>query len=132
MAAVGLVLNLAIAKALGGHGHDINIRAAWIHMVGDAASCVGIIVGAWVIRQTGWLAIDPLLSILIAVMIVWTAWDIFRDSLNILLRAHHARIIQVRLQLRHKHGGRFSDRFLGRQGASKHQNEQGRDCGNSI
>ena len=79
VAAVGLVLNLSIAKALGGHGHDLNIRAAWIHMMGDAVSCVGIILGAWVIRQTGWLAIDPLISVMIAVMIVWTAWDIFRE-----------------------------------------------------
>ena len=85
VSAVGLVLNLGIAKALGGHGNDLNIRAAWIHMMGDAASCLGIIVGALVIRQTHWLAIDPILSILIAVMIVWTAWDIFKDSLNILL-----------------------------------------------
>ena len=85
VAAVGLILNLGIAKGLGGHGNDLNIRAAWIHMVGDAASCVAIIVGALVIRQTGWLSIDPALSILIAGVIVWTAWDIFKDSLNILL-----------------------------------------------
>jgi cobalt-zinc-cadmium efflux system protein len=85
IAAVGLVLNLGIAKALGGHGDDMNIRAAWIHMMGDAASCVGIIVGAVIIQRTDWLAIDPIISILIAVMIVWTAWDIFKDSLNILL-----------------------------------------------
>ncbi len=85
VAAIGLVLNLGIAFGLGGHGSDLNIRAAWIHMAGDAASCVGIIIGAIVIRYTGWLQIDPLLSVLIAVMIIYTAWDIFRDSLNILL-----------------------------------------------
>lgn len=85
VAAVGLVLNLAIARGLGGHGHDINLRAAWIHMVGDAATCLAIIGGALLIRKTGVLAIDPILSILIAAVIVWTAWDIFKDSLNILL-----------------------------------------------
>ena len=47
VAAAGLLLNLAIAWGLGGHGDDINVRAAWMHMLGDAASCVGIIVGAW-------------------------------------------------------------------------------------
>lgn len=85
VAATGLVLNLGIAWGLGGHGDDINVRAVWIHMLGDAASCVGIIVGAVIIRYTGWLTVDPLLSILIAGVIIWTAWDIFRDSLNILL-----------------------------------------------
>lgn len=81
----GLGVNLAIAWGLGGHGRDLNLRAAWLHMLGDAASCAAIIGGALVMRRTGWLFIDPALSILIAGMIVWTAWDIFRDSMNILL-----------------------------------------------
>lgn len=85
VAAIGLALNLGIAFGLGGHGSDLNIRAAWIHMAGDAASCVGIIIGAIVIRYTGWVQIDPLLSVLIGLMIIYTAWDIFLDSLNILL-----------------------------------------------
>jgi cobalt-zinc-cadmium efflux system protein len=85
VAAAGIVVNVVIAWGLGGHGSDLNLRAAWIHMMGDAASCVAIIVGALVIRRTGWLAVDPILSILIALVIVWTAWDIFKDSLNILL-----------------------------------------------
>jgi cobalt-zinc-cadmium efflux system protein len=85
VAAIGLVMNLGIAFGLGGHGSDLNIRAAWIHMAGDAAACVAIIVGAVVIHYTGWNQIDPLLSVLIALTIIYTAWDIFRDSLNILL-----------------------------------------------
>jgi len=85
VAAIGLVLNLAIAWSLDGNRGDLNLRAAWVHMLGDAASCVGIIAGAILIYFTGWLAIDPLLSILIGVAIIWTAWDIFKDSINILL-----------------------------------------------
>src|SRR5215472_17703094 len=85
VAAIGLVLNLAIAWSLDGNRGDLNLRAAWVHMLGDAASCVGIIAGAILIYFTGWLAIDPLLSILIGAAIVWTAWDIFKDSINILL-----------------------------------------------
>ncbi len=85
VAAIGLVMNLAIVWGLGGHGHDLNIRAAWLHMVGDAASSAGIIVGAVAIRYTGWLQIDPALSVLIGVGIVWSAWGIIKDSLNILL-----------------------------------------------
>lgn len=85
MAGVGLALNLGIAWGLGGHGKDLNVRAAWLHMLGDAASCVAIMAGAIVMRYTGWLAVDPILSMIIAAAIIWTGWDIFRDSLNILL-----------------------------------------------
>lgn len=85
IAAVGLVVNLAIAWGLVGHGSDLNLRAAFLHQIGDAASCVAIIVGAIVIRYTGWFAIDPILSIVMSLVIIWTAWDIFKDSLNILL-----------------------------------------------
>lgn len=86
VAALGIVVNVAIAWGIGGHhGHDLNLRAAWIHQIGDAASCVGIIIGAAIIHYTGWLQIDPILSVVISLVIVWTAWDIFKDSLNILL-----------------------------------------------
>ncbi len=85
LASIGLVMNVVIAWGLGGHGGDLNMRAQWIHMAGDAVSCLGIIVGAVVIHYTGWLAADPVLSMLIGAAIVWSAWGILRDSLNILL-----------------------------------------------
>jgi cobalt-zinc-cadmium efflux system protein len=64
---------------------DLNIRAAFVHMLGDAVSSVGIIVGAIAIHFTGLAVIDPVLSVLIGVLIVWTAWDIIQESLNVLL-----------------------------------------------
>jgi len=85
VAAIGLAMNLFIVWRLGGHGHDMNIRAAWIHMMGDALSCVAIIAGAVVIHYTGWQKIDPALSILIGLMIVWSGWGIIQESLNVLL-----------------------------------------------
>ena len=88
VAAAAMILNLGIAWALGGHGghqHDLNVRAAWLHMVGDAISSAAIIIGAIVIRYTGWQVIDPILSVLIGVLIVWSGWGIIRDTLNILL-----------------------------------------------
>lgn len=84
VAAAGVLLNGGIMLGLR-RGHDVNIRGAFLHMFGDLLGVIGIIVGAIVIRATGWLRIDPILSILIAVLIVWTAWDITRESLNILL-----------------------------------------------
>jgi cobalt-zinc-cadmium efflux system protein len=65
--------------------HDLNIRAAFMHMLGDAVSSVGIIAGAIAIHFTGLSVIDPVLSVLIGVLIIWTAWDIIQESLNVLL-----------------------------------------------
>ena len=86
VAAGGLVLNGGIMLGLRLSGaNDINVRGAFIHMLGDLLGSAAIVVGALVIRASGWTQIDPLLSILISLLIVWTAWDITRESLNILL-----------------------------------------------
>jgi len=86
VAALGLAMNGGIMLALRRASHgDVNIRGAFIHMLGDALGSIAIIAGALAIRYTGWWQVDPVLSILIALLIVWTAWDIVRESLNILL-----------------------------------------------
>lgn len=86
VAALALVLNGSIMLALHrGQKGDLNLRAAFVHMLGDALGAVAIIVGAVAIRYTGWLYIDPLLSIALAGLICYSAWDIIRESLNILL-----------------------------------------------
>lgn len=86
VAGLGLLLNLAIMWGLHrDQAHDLNVRAAFLHMVGDALGSVGILIGAAVMRVTNWLWVDAALSILIGLLIVWTALDVVRDSLNILL-----------------------------------------------
>jgi len=86
VAALGLVVNVSIMWGLRRErGRDINVRSAWAHMLGDALGSVGIIIGALVIRSTGWERVDPLLSALIGLLIIWTARDIIKESLNILL-----------------------------------------------
>jgi len=86
VAGAGLVLNGGIMWGLRiARRHDINIRSAFVHMLGDLLGSVGIVIGAALIRYTGWQQIDPVLSILIGALIVWTAWDIIQESLNILL-----------------------------------------------
>jgi len=86
VAALGLLVNGGIMLTLWAARHrDVNIRSAFVHMLGDALGSLAIIAGALAIRYTGWQRVDPLLSILIALLIVWTAWDIIRESLNILL-----------------------------------------------
>jgi cobalt-zinc-cadmium efflux system protein len=85
VAAIALLMNGAIMVGLHRDKDDINIRATFIHMMGDAVSSVAIMGGALLIRWTGWLPIDPILSVLIGAMIIWTAWDIIKESLNVLL-----------------------------------------------
>lgn len=64
---------------------SVNLRAAYVHMLGDLLGAIGIIAGSLLIRYTGWMAADPVLSAVIALLIIWTSWDIIRESLNILL-----------------------------------------------
>jgi len=64
---------------------DVNIRSSFVHMLGDAVGSAGVLLGALLIRATGLAAIDPLLSILIGGLIIWSSWDIIHESLNILL-----------------------------------------------
>jgi cobalt-zinc-cadmium efflux system protein len=86
VAAAALILNGAIMLALHrGQKGDLNIRAAFIHMLGDAVGATAIIAGAVVMRFTGWSYIDPALSVGLGLLIIYTAWDIIRESLNILL-----------------------------------------------
>ena len=86
VAGAAMVLNGGIMFALHRTGeNDINIRGAFLHMLGDLLGSAAIVVGALVIRSTGWFSVDPILSILISLLIIWTAWDITRESLNILL-----------------------------------------------
>ncbi len=86
VAVIAVVLNGAIMIGLHrGQKGDINIRAAFIHMLGDAVGAAAIIAGAVTIRFTGWTYIDPILSIALGFLIIYTAWDIIRESLNILL-----------------------------------------------
>jgi cobalt-zinc-cadmium efflux system protein len=86
VAGIGVVLNGGIMWALRTARHrDLNVRSAFVHMLGDALGSLAIIGGGIAISYTGWVQVDPLLSILIALLIIWTAWDIIHESLNILL-----------------------------------------------
>ena len=85
MGLAALAVNGGISLALARHRHDLNLRAVFIHNLGDALSNIAIIAGAVLIRATGQAIIDPILAFLIAALILWTAVGILRDSANILL-----------------------------------------------
>ncbi len=84
---IALVINGGISWGTASGRRDLNIRAVFIHNLGDALSNVAIIAGAYLIRLTGQSLIDPVLGLLIAAMILWTATGIIKDSANILLES---------------------------------------------
>jgi cobalt-zinc-cadmium efflux system protein len=85
VAAFGTVMNFTIAALLWRISRDVNIRSAFLHEVHDTLSSAAIIVGGWLILTTGWYWIDPALSFGISLLILWAAWGIIRETLNILL-----------------------------------------------
>ncbi len=85
VAAVGVVMNGAIAFLLHRSGGDVNIRSALVHMLGDTLSTAAVIIGGWAILITGQSWIDPALSFGIGALILWSSFGIIRETLNILL-----------------------------------------------
>jgi cobalt-zinc-cadmium efflux system protein len=93
VAAGGLAVNLLCARLLHSERHDdLNVRGAWLHIISDALGSVGAIVAGLIITFTGWYAADPLISVLIALLIVWSAWHLIREATNVLLEGTPAHI----------------------------------------
>jgi len=85
VAAAGVVMNGVITLLLYRAGRDVNIRSALLHEIGDTLSTAAVIMGGWVIMATGKYWIDPVLSVAIGVLILWSGFGIVRETLNILL-----------------------------------------------
>src|SRR3954467_9202830 len=84
VAIAGLVANAVAVKVLhGSHSHSLNVRAAYLHMVGDLLAAAGTVVAAIVVRYTGWLGADPAASLLTTLLIVASAWRLLRESVDI-------------------------------------------------
>jgi cobalt-zinc-cadmium efflux system protein len=91
-ALVGIAINTFVAFGLRGQSRSLNVRAAMLHVVGDIGASVGVVVAGVVILLTGWLYIDPLLSLGIAVLIAFGAWRIVRETVNLLMEGTPAEI----------------------------------------
>ena len=88
VAVVGLIANGASALAMArSSGESLNIRGAYLHVVGDALSSLGVIVGGLLMLFTGWLWVDPTISVLICLVILRGAAVLVRESANVLLEA---------------------------------------------
>jgi len=85
VAAAGVLMNGVIALLLYRSGGDVNIRSALLHEIGDTLSTAAVIAGGWAILATGQYWIDPALSVGIGAFILWSAFGICKETLNILL-----------------------------------------------
>jgi len=98
VAIIGLIVNIIGALYLVKHqAASLNIRSAFLHIIGDAISSVAVIIGGIVIYYSGWFLIDPILSILIALGIIVGSYGLVTESVNILLESapSHINIAQV-------------------------------------
>jgi cobalt-zinc-cadmium efflux system protein len=86
VAALGIAVNggTALMFMRGRHG-DLNIRGAWLHMAADAGVSFGVVLAALVIMATGWLWVDPAISLCIAAVVLASGWGLARDSVNLAL-----------------------------------------------
>jgi cobalt-zinc-cadmium efflux system protein len=86
VALVGLAVNLLVLGVLGSHQHDdLNVASARLHVLGDLLGSAGAVAAALLVRYSGWLQADPLVSLLVSALILGSAWNLLRRSAHILL-----------------------------------------------
>ena len=85
-AGVGILVNgLTTVLLMRGQKGDLNIRGAFLHMAADTLVSIGVVISGIVIKHTGWFIIDPIISIVIAVVILISTWELLRDSMRLAL-----------------------------------------------
>ncbi len=88
VAAFGVAINLGTALLfMAGRKGDLNVRGAFTHMAADAAISLGVVIAGFAIMYTGWLWLDPAVSLIISILIVIGTWGLLRDSVNLALHA---------------------------------------------
>ena len=88
MALAAILLNGIISLWLRKEArHDLNVRSAYLHMLGDAVSAVGVVVAGVLVALTGEIIADPVVSLLIGGLILWSSWGVLTEAVNVLLEA---------------------------------------------
>ena len=83
---IAVIVNVVTALLVRrGAEHDLNIRSAFLHLMGDVLSTVGAVIAGIIIRYTNWNWLDPLVSVLIGLLILWSARSILREAVDILM-----------------------------------------------
>src|SRR5256714_4669525 len=93
VAGIGIVINgVSALLFMSGRKRDLNLKGAFLHMAGAAAVSAGVVVAAFAINITGWLWLDPVVSLAIGAVIVWGTWGLLRESINLSMDAVPAEI----------------------------------------
>ena len=99
VAALGILVNGGTALLfMRGSAEDLNVRAAFLHLAGDAAVSAGVVVSALVIQLTGWGWVDPVSSLVIVALITWSTWGLLRQSVDLVMDAVPAGVDQAAVQ----------------------------------
>lgn len=85
IAVIGLAVNVLVLTKLSGHHHDLNVRSAYLHVLGDMLASVGVVIAGIVMATTGWFLVDPIMSALLGLLILWGAWRVLDEAMHILL-----------------------------------------------
>ena len=102
VAVIGLLANIASAyKLFGKHHENLNVRGAFFHVLTDGIGSVGAILASIAILASGYQIADPAISVLVAILILWSSWILIRDAVDILLEGtpSHINIVSLREQL---------------------------------
>ena len=93
VASIGIVINgMSAWLLMAGQKDDLNIRGAFLHMIGDAAVSFGVVIAGGIIIFTGWNWLDPTVSIVISAVIVWGTWGLSLELSTIHLTPFHPEI----------------------------------------
>jgi cobalt-zinc-cadmium efflux system protein len=99
VALIAIGINVTISVWLKGEArHDLNVRSAYVHMVGDAISAAGVVVAGIVVATTGSYIADTLVSVFIGVLILWSSWGILKESISVLLEGIPAGITMTKVE----------------------------------
>ena len=95
----GLIVNIIGALLLhGASGHSLNVRGAYLHVLGDLLGSVGAITAALIIIYTGWMPADAIISAIVATLILYSSFRLVRESVDVLLEATPAHIDLLAVQ----------------------------------
>jgi cobalt-zinc-cadmium efflux system protein len=99
VALIAIGINVTISVWLKGEArHDLNVRSAYVHMVGDAISAAGVVLAGIVVAATGSYIADTLVSVFIGVLILWSSWGILKESISVLLEGIPAGITMTKVE----------------------------------
>lgn len=92
---IGLIINIIVAWILHSQGsteENLNVRSAFLHVIGDLLGSVGAIIAALLIIFFGWYIADPIASMIVSVLVLYSGWNVLKESINILMEAKPANI----------------------------------------